>query len=108
MGVFLALLLLVSSLPQISEINGAKAQWLGSNSLSSIQDMLYEHPVAYVEAREDGQESAGHYVAADKAALKHPAPVFYKLARLWLDLSHDGKPFNVKPLSRGPPFPLKA
>ena len=103
-GFFLAFLLLFSSSFQSDAASLGKLQWLGAKQVSSFQDQLYARPVADVEVREDLQEGAGQWVPVDKTSLKHPDPVFHKLARIWLELSVDGRPFNIKRLGRGPPI----
>ena len=108
LGLFLAFLLLFSSSFQSDAASLGKLQWLGAKQVSSFQDQLYARPVADVEVREDLQDGTGQFVLVDKATLKHPDPVFLKLARIWLELSIDGSPSNVKPFGRGPPTLVKA
>ena len=102
-GLLLALLLLVFSIPQMDPASAGKVQWLGSMQLGSYQDRVYARPIADVEVRDDSSEGLDRFIHSDKAALRHPDPVFIKLARVWnTSLFHETS-FCTKPLNRGPP-----
>ncbi len=107
-SLLVAFLLLFSSSFQSDAASAGKLQWLAGKQVSSFQDLIDARAIADVEVRENLQDSSLHCIPADRAALKHPDPVFEKLVRLWLEQSSESKPLSVKPFGRGPPSLVNA